>query len=105
MLGGKTLRRGDLVIAVVGSANRDETRFAGPDVLDVRREDNKHVGFGRGPHYCLGAPLARLETEIALATLLGRLPGLRLAIAEEDLYWRPIPIFRSLASLPVEWEA
>jgi cytochrome P450 len=104
-LGGKTLQRGDLVIAVVGSANRDETRFARADVLELRRADNKHVGFGRGPHYCLGAPLARLETEIALATLLERLPNLRLAIADEDLYWRPIPIFRSLASLPVEWDA
>ena len=73
--------------------------------LDLRREAaGKHVGFGRGPHYCLGAPLARLETEIALATLLERLPNLRLAIAEDDLYWRPIPIFRSLASLPLEWD-
>ena len=68
------------------------------------RGDNRHVGFGRGAHYCLGAPLARLETEIALTTLLERLPNLRLAIAAEDLYWRPIPLFRSLASLPVEWD-
>ena len=104
-LGGRTLRRGDLVVAVVGSANRDERRFAAADVLELDREDNKHVGFGRGPHYCLGAPLARLEAEIALTTLLDRLPNLRLAIAEKDLYWRPIPIFRSLASLPVEWDA
>jgi cytochrome P450 len=104
-LGGQTLRRGDLVIAVIGSANRDERRFAQADTLDLARADNKHVGFGRGPHYCLGAPLARLETEIALATLFERLPNLRLAIADEDLYWRPIPLFRSLAELPVEWDA
>ncbi|HUG65281.1 MAG TPA: cytochrome P450 [Gaiellaceae bacterium] len=105
-LGGKALKRGELVIAVVGSANRDANQFPGPDELDLRREAaGKHVGFGRGPHFCLGAPLARLETGIALETLLRRLPGLRLAIDCGDLYWRPIPIFRSLASLPVEWDA
>jgi cytochrome P450 len=103
-LGGRTIARGDLVIAVVGSANRDETQFPHASELDLKRADNKHVGFGRGPHYCLGAPLARVETEIALETLLRRLPNLRLAITAEDLYWRPIPLFRSLASLPVEWD-
>ncbi|HEX4747165.1 MAG TPA: cytochrome P450 [Gaiellaceae bacterium] len=103
-LGGAPLRRGELVIAVVGSANRDADQFAGAHLLELRRSDNRHVGFGRGPHYCLGAPLARLETEIALETLFRRLPGLRLDIAEGDLYWRPIPIFRSLASLPVAWD-
>ena len=105
-LGGRVLRRGDFIIAVVGSANRDDAQFPDADSLDVRREAaGKHVGFGRGPHYCLGAPLARLETEIALETLFRRLPNLRLAIADDDLYWRPIPIFRSLASLPVAWDA
>ncbi len=103
-LGGQTLRRGDLVIAVVGSANRDDARFPDAAVLDLDRGDNRHVGFGRGPHYCLGAPLARLETEIALDTLLRRLPNVRLAISDDDLYWRPIPLFRSLASLPLEWD-
>ncbi len=103
-LGGQTLRRGELVVAIVGSANRDGVQFTGADALDLARADNKHVGFGRGPHYCLGAPLARLETEIALATLLRRLPNLRLAITTDDLYWRPIPIFRSLAELPVAWD-
>jgi len=103
-LGGRRIARGDLVIAVIGSANRDERRFARAAELDLRREDVKHVGFGRGPHFCLGAPLARLETAIALETLLRRLPGLRLAIAHDDLYWRPIPIFRSLAELPVAWD-
>ena len=104
-VGGKTLRRGELVIAVVGSANRDGAQFPSADTLDLGRSDNKHVGFGRGPHYCLGAPLARLETEIALETLFRRLPKLRLEIAADDLYWRPIPLFRSLASLPVAWDA
>jgi cytochrome P450 len=104
-LGGQTIRRGELVIAVIGSANRDPAQFADADTLDLDRADNKHVGFGRGPHYCLGAPLARLEAEIALTALFERLPTLRLAISESDLYWRPIPIFRSLASLPVAWDA
>ena len=103
-LGGQRIARGDLVIAVVGSANRDAERFPHAAELDVRREDTRHVGFGRGPHFCLGAPLARLETAIALDTLLRRLPGLRLEIAEDELYWRPIPLFRSLAALPVAWD-
>ena len=66
------------MIAILGSADRDPTRFPEPGALDLEPADNKHVAFGRGSHYCLGAPLARLETEIALATLLRRLPGLRL---------------------------
>jgi cytochrome P450 len=103
-LGGHAIARGNLVIAVVGSANRDDAQFPAADVLDLGRAENRHVGFGRGPHFCLGAPLARLETEIALETLLRRLPNLRLDIAEDDLYWRPIPLFRSLAALPVAWD-
>jgi cytochrome P450 len=103
-LGGRKIARGDLLIAVVGSANRDADQFPDAAELDLGRVENKHVGFGRGPHYCLGAPLARLETEIALETLLRRLPNLRLAVAEDDLYWRPIPIFRSLDELPVAWD-
>jgi cytochrome P450 len=103
-LGGRRIARGDVVIGVIGSANRDESRFPDPDTLDLGREDVRHVGFGRGPQYCLGAPLARLETEIALEALLERLEGLRLAISDDELYWRPIPLFRSLASLPVAWQ-
>ncbi len=103
-VGSQTIRRGDLVIAVIGSANRDRDRFPDADTLDLTRGDSKHLGFGRGPHFCLGAPLARLEAEIALGTLFDRLPSLRLAIEEQDLSWRPIPLFRSLASLPVAWD-
>jgi cytochrome P450 len=104
-VGSQTIRRGDLVVAVIGSANRDPDRFPEAERLDLTRGDAKHLGFGRGPHFCLGAPLARLEAEIALRTLFDRLPSLRLAIEEKDLYWRPIPLFRSLASLPVAWDA
>jgi cytochrome P450 len=102
-LGGQTIRRGETVIAMLGSANRDPERFPDPDTLDLTRQDLKHLAFGRGSHYCLGAPLARLEAEIALATLLRRLPGLRLDVAPEDLRWRPVPLFRSLVALPVAW--
>ena len=91
------------MIVILGSANRDPSRFPAPDTLDFTRADVKHLAFGRGSHYCLGAPLARLETEIALTTLLRRLPGLRLAMSVDELYWRPVPLFRSLASLQVAW--
>ena len=102
-VGDQTIRRGDLVIPILGSADRDPERFAEPDAFDIDRKDAKHVAFGRGSHYCLGAPLARLEGEIALATLLRRLPGLRLSVSQDELRWRPVPLFRSLASLPVAW--
>jgi cytochrome P450 len=104
-LGGHTIRRGDDVIVILGSADRDPERFSEPDSLDLARADTKHVGFGRGSHYCLGAPLARLEAEVALTTLLRRLPGLRLAVSAAELAWRPVPLFRSLARLPVAWSA
>jgi len=104
-LGGQTIRRGDTIIVILGAADHDPARFAEPDVLDLRREpEAKHLAFGRGSHFCLGAPLARLETEIALTTLLARLPGLRLTVAPEELTWRPVPLFRSLVALPVAWD-
>ena len=105
-LGGQTIRRGESVIVILGSADRDPERFEEPDTLDLAAQrDSRHLGFGRGSHFCLGAPLARLESEIALGTLLRRLPGLRLAITQEGLRWRPVPLFRSLVSLPVAWDA
>ena len=102
-LGGHTIRRGELVIAILNAADHDPERFAEPDRLDVCRADTKHLAFGRGSHYCLGAPLARLETEIALETLFRRLPGLRLAVEPHELEWRPTPTFRRVAALPVAW--
>ena len=104
-LGGQTIRRGDNVIVILGAADRDPDRFDTPDALDLGAERERHLGFGRGSHFCLGAPLARLETEIALGTLLRRLPGLRLAVAEDELRWRPVPLFRSLVALPVAWNS
>jgi cytochrome P450 len=102
-LNGQTIERGDNVIVILGSANRDPARFKRADELDLERPDNKHLAFGRGSHYCLGAPLARLEGEIAVSTLLRRFPALRLAVPPEQLSWRPVPLFRSLVELPVEW--
>jgi cytochrome P450 len=102
-LGGQTIRKGELVIAILGAADHDSDRFADADRLDVQREDSRHLAFGRGSHFCLGAPLARLEAAIALETLLRRLPGLRLAAERDELEWRPTPGFRRLETLPVVW--
>ena len=79
--------------------------FADPDRLDVTRASNPHLGFGAGPHHCLGAALARMELQEALGGLLRRLPGLRLAVPEERLRFKPGLVVRSLESLPVTWEA
>ena len=104
-LRGQKIRRGESVIVVLGAADHDPERFDAPDTLDLAAErDSRHLGFGRGSHFCLGAPLARLEAQIALGTLLHRLPGLRLAVAEEELRWRFVPLFRSLVALPVAWD-
>ncbi len=95
---------GDPIILVVGSANRDEARFDRPDELDVGRSPSPHLAFGKGPHFCLGAPLARLEGEVALNALLARLPNLRLAVPESELRYRFLPSFRALEALPVRWD-
>jgi cytochrome P450 len=102
-MGGHAIKRGDLVIGILDAANRDPQHAANPDVLDLDRGPQRHLAFGHGAHYCLGAPLARLEGEIALNTLLQHLPELRLAAPESGLRWRTIPMFRGLAALPVEW--
>jgi cytochrome P450 len=102
-VGGKTMRRGELVIPLLASANRDTGEFEEADRLDIHRLYNPHIAFGKGVHYCLGAPLARMEGEIALSTLFRRLPNLRLAIPVESLEWRLVPLFRSLSKLPVTW--
>jgi cytochrome P450 len=102
-LGDQMIPRGDRVIIVLGSANRDGAEFPDPHRLDIARPDNKHLAFGRGTHYCLGAPLARMEIEIALTTLFRRLPDVRLAVEPDQLAWRPVPMFRALAALPLVW--
>jgi cytochrome P450 PksS len=100
-IAGATIPQGAMVIAVVGSANRDERQFPNPNALDIAREPNKHLAFGLGTHFCLGASLARLEGEIAISTLLRFFPDLRLARSAHELCWRPGLLLRGLESLPV----
>jgi cytochrome P450 len=100
-LHGVTIPKGGMVLAVLASANRDEQVFSEPDRLDLARENNKHLAFGLGVHYCVGAPLARLEGQIAIQTLAARLPNLRLAVAPQTLRWRPGLTVRGLEALPV----
>ncbi len=102
-IAGTTVPRGELVLAVIGSANRDAQHFDAPDSLDVARTNNKHLAFGQGIHYCLGAPLARLEGQIAIETLIQRMPALHLSSAPEHLRWRGGLILRGLEALPVSF--
>jgi cytochrome P450 len=92
-----------LVYAVLASANRDERQFADPEEVDITREPNRHLAFGLGVHYCLGAPLARLEGQIAISTLLRRVFDLRLAAEPEALRWRRGLVLRGLEALPVQY--
>jgi cytochrome P450 len=84
-------RGGTLALAVLGSANHDTNYFDNPDTRDITRENNKHLAFGLGVHYCPGAPLARLEGQIAIGTLIQRMPDLNLSIASDQLRWRVDP--------------
>lgn len=96
------IRKGDLVFVSLISANTDAQQFADPEALDLTRQVNKHLAFGKGIHTCLGAPLARLEGQIAFETLLRRLPNLQLAESDTTrLEWNRSPILRGLMSLPV----
>jgi cytochrome P450 len=100
-IGGRRIEAGQRVLLVLASANRDPARFAEPDRLDLGRRDNPHLAFGYGVHYCLGAPLARIEAQIAVASLLGRMPGMRLAVSREALSWEPALLVRAVRSVPV----
>src|SRR6185436_17782689 len=82
------ISKGDAIFAVLGSANRDESQFDEPNTLDLSREPNKHLAFGHGVHFCIGAPLARLEAKIALTTLFQRFPNLRVVKSTDGLRWR-----------------
>jgi cytochrome P450 len=100
-IAGVTIARGEMIQPVLGSANRDDWQFDRPDELDLAREPNRHVAFGQGVHYCLGAPLARLEGQLAINALLRRLPELRLDVPRESLRHRAGLGLRGLGSLPV----
>ena len=103
VLSGKELKKRQAVIAVTGAANRDPDRFPDPDRLDLERPDNRHVAFGWAAHFCFGAPLARLEAQIAFDALLRRFDALELT--EEPLVWRENLALRGLNALPLRYEA
>lgn len=103
MLGDQLLPKGSLVIPILAAANHDPAKFEQPERLNITRETNNHLSFGKGAHYCVGAPLARLETEIALNILLARLPNIQMSIPFHELRWRLTPGFRTLEALPVHW--
>ncbi|MFJ3876003.1 cytochrome P450 [Streptomyces sp. NPDC090077] len=101
-IAGVRIPRGATVLIASAIADRDPLRFPDPDRLDITRRDNAHLAFGHGIHYCLGAPLARLEGEIAIGTALRRLPGLALAVRPDEIPWRPGGLRGPLA-LPVSF--
>lgn len=101
-LQGAAIQRGEQVLVALASANRDESVFPDPDTLDIRRQKNKHLAFGQGIHYCVGAPLARMEGAIAFNLLAQRLPKLRLAVPADQLKWRASDTVRGLEALPVQ---
>ena len=100
-LGGQTIGKGEMVMPFLGAANRDPVQFPDPDRLDITRADNRHIAFGMGIHFCLGAPLARMEGQIAINTLLARLP--RLALATDRPRFRQSLTLRGLETLPVSF--
>ncbi|MFD9904177.1 cytochrome P450 [Streptomyces sp. NPDC059063] len=103
-IAGTRIEKGHPVLLSLASANRDQAKFTEPDHFDVTRAENGHVAFGRGAHFCLGAPLARLEGRIAFDGLLRRLPGLALAVPPETLRWQRSLTIRGLESLPVTFD-
>jgi pimeloyl-[acyl-carrier protein] synthase len=98
-IGGKQIPRGSVVVAAIGAANRDPGHFSDPERLDITRRENRHIAFGFGIHFCLGAPLARIEGQVAISTLLRRIPGLKLV--SDTPQWRESSVLRGLKTLPV----
>ncbi|AFZ19572.1 cytochrome P450 family protein [Allocoleopsis franciscana] len=103
VIAGTCIPKGESVLAALGSANHDESKFENPETLILDRQNNKHLGFGLGMHYCLGAPLARLESSIAFQVLFERLPNIRLAVNPENLRWNSNLITRGAKAIPVKF--
>ncbi|MYS23074.1 Cytochrome P450 [Streptomyces sp. DvalAA-14] len=102
-VGGTPIRAGEGVLCMLSAANRDEDAFPGGDALDVSRDARRHVAFGFGVHQCLGQPLARVELQVALSSVLRRLPGLRLAVPFEQIRFRTDMLVYGVHTLPVAW--
>ncbi|WP_098744520.1 cytochrome P450 [Paenibacillus sp. EZ-K15] len=102
---GVHLKKGDLVVIALNSANRDASQFEDPDIFDITREKSQHLAFGKGIHLCLGAPLARLEGEIAINTFLRRYPNFELQRDTDELEWRPGMIVRGVKEIPISLRA
>lgn len=98
-IGDERIDAGQFIIPIIGAANRDPEHFSNPDTLDLTRRPNRHIAFAHGLHFCLGAPLARAESQIAIQSMVERFPTLELADAEAD--WSPNPLFRGLTTLRV----
>lgn len=100
---GETVKAGEMVVASLLAANRDPAVFENPHTFDITRQTNRHIAFGHGIHYCLGAPLARLEGAVAFELLLSRLPDIRLNIDVNDIQWNDTMLLHSMKSLPVRF--
>src|SRR5437879_5683492 len=100
-IGGRTIGKGEMVLPFIGAADRDQAQLPDPDRLDITRTDNRHIAFGWGIHFCLGAPLARVEGQIAINALLQRMP--KLALATDTPQYRQSLTLRGLSALPVSF--
>jgi cytochrome P450 len=102
-VGGELIKAGDAIVAVLSAANRDDAVFQQPNELDPARPARNHVAFGHGIHVCLGAPLARLELQVAYEGLTRRIPSLRLAVAEDEIRFKSDAAAYGVHELPVTW--
>mgnify|MGYP002528480139 FL=1 len=98
-LGDTQIKKGDRISLNLAAANRDPAQFCNPERFEIERSEGRHVGFGFGVHFCLGAALARMEGQAAIGAVVRGLPDLRLG--EQELEWRPNPVLRGLKELPV----
>jgi cytochrome P450 len=102
---GRVMKKGDLVIPLIGAANRDPAKFSDPDTLDLQRNQGAHLSFGYGPHVCIGATLTYMEAEIAFRSVMRRLPQLALADAQANQAWGGNAVYRALDALPLQFQS